>query len=121
MKEPEVERPRDAVLTPAAEGFRLPFRHALLRGSLLCTSTINFFNFFWLAIFVLYATRELGLSPGTIGIVLGVGAVGALSAPSSRRGSGGGSGSAARSIVGAMLFPVADGAVPARVRLARGW
>jgi predicted MFS family arabinose efflux permease len=45
---------------------------------LLATATINFFNFVFFALFVLYATRTLGVSPGTLGLVLGAGAAGAL-------------------------------------------
>lgn len=53
-------------------------RSPLVRSSLLATATINFFNFVFHAIFVLYATRELGVSPGLLGIVLGAGAVGGI-------------------------------------------
>jgi MFS family permease len=62
----------------------------LIRASLLATATINFFNFVFWALFVLYATRTLGVSPGTLGLVLGAGAVGGLvgsvaAAPVTRR------------------------------------
>jgi MFS family permease len=50
----------------------------LVRASLLATATINFFNFVFWALFVLYATRTLGVSAGTLGLVLGAGAVGGL-------------------------------------------
>jgi MFS family permease len=106
VEEPPVERTDEPSLRRLAAGFRHLFGDALLRGSLLCTSTINFFNFFLAAIFVLYASRTLGLSAGTIGIVLGVAAVGALvgalTAP--RVGRKIGIGKAV--IVGAVLFPV---------------
>ena len=52
--------------------------HPLLRGSVGCASTVNFFTFMIAAVYVLYASRTLGLSAGIIGITLGVGAVGAL-------------------------------------------
>jgi MFS family permease len=106
VEEPPVERTDEPSLRRLAAGFRHLFGDALLRGSLLCTSTINFFNFFLAAIFVLFASRTLGLSAGTIGIVLGVAAVGALvgalTAP--RVGRKIGIGKAV--IVGAVLFPV---------------
>ena len=66
-------------------------RHSpIIRASLLATATINFFNFVFWALFVLYATRTLGVSPGTLGLVLGAGAVGSLvgsvaAAPVTRR------------------------------------
>jgi MFS family permease len=41
-------------------------------------ATLNFFNFMFFALFVLYATRHLHLRPATIGLVLGVAAVGTL-------------------------------------------
>jgi Na+/melibiose symporter-like transporter len=106
VQEPEVERPETHPMARLAEGFRYLFGDALLRGSLLCTSTINFFNFFLAAIFVLFATRELGLSAATIGIVLGVAAVGALvgAVVAPRVGRRIGIGRAV--IVGAILFPV---------------
>ena len=50
----------------------------LIRAALLATATINFFNFVFWSLFVLYATRTLGVSPGTLGLVLGAGAVGGL-------------------------------------------
>ncbi len=106
VQEPEVERPETRSLARLAEGFRHLFGDALLRGSLFCTSTINFFNFFLAAIFVLFATRELGLSAATIGIVLGVAAVGALvgAVIAPRVGRRIGIGRAV--IVGAILFPL---------------
>ena len=105
VQEPEVERPDTPARRRLAEGFHRLFGDALLRGSLFCTSTINFFNFFLAAIFVLYASRTLGLSAGTIGIVLGVGAVGALvgAVIAPRVGRRIGIGRAV--IVGAILFP----------------
>ena len=105
VKEPDVKRPDTPPLRRLAEGFRHLFGDSLLRGSLFCTSTINFFNFFLAAIFVLYASRTLELSAGTIGIVLGVGAVGALvgAVIAPRVGRRIGIGRAV--IVGAILFP----------------
>jgi MFS family permease len=41
-------------------------------------ATLNFFNFVFAALFILYATRELHVRSGTLGIVLGAGAIGGL-------------------------------------------
>ena len=60
------------------EGIRILMRHPLLRGGVGCASTVNFFTFMIAAVYVLYASRTLGLSAGLIGITLGVGALGAL-------------------------------------------
>lgn len=39
---------------------------------------MNFFNDVYAAIFILYVTRSLGVSPGVLGVALGVGAVGGI-------------------------------------------
>ena len=61
-----------------AVGLRFVFGHPLLRAGVLCTATINFFNLAFNAIVVLFMSKELGLSPGLIGVVFSAGAVGAL-------------------------------------------
>ncbi|MGS2615627.1 MFS transporter [Micromonospora sp. LZ34] len=53
-------------------------RTPMMRAILLGTTTVNLFNFMFAALFVLYATQHLHLSPGMLGAVLGAGAVGAL-------------------------------------------
>jgi MFS family permease len=84
------EPPPDEETRGVATGLRWIADSAVVRASLLATATINFFNFVFFALFVLYATRELDVSPGTLGLVLGAGAVGGLvgsvvAAPASRR------------------------------------
>jgi MFS family permease len=59
-------------------GMRWIWRTRVMRASLLSTTTINFFNFVFFALFVLYATRSLHVRAGTLGLVLGAGAVGGL-------------------------------------------
>jgi MFS family permease len=41
-------------------------------------ATLNFFNFIFFALFLLYATRSLGVNPATLGLVLGGASVGTL-------------------------------------------
>ncbi|WP_435871660.1 MFS transporter [Micromonospora echinofusca] len=53
-------------------------RTPMMRALLLGTTTVNLFNFMLIALFVLYATQELGLAPGLLGAVLGASAVGGL-------------------------------------------
>jgi len=77
----------------------------VIRASLLATATINFFNFVFAALFVLYATRTLDISPGTLGLVLGVGALGGIvgsivAGPVTRR-----IGVGPTFVVGCVLFP----------------
>ena len=72
------EPPPDSEHSGVTVGLRWVARSAVVRATLLATATINFFNFVFWALFVLYATRTLGVSPGTLGLVLGAGAAGAL-------------------------------------------
>jgi MFS family permease len=59
-------------------GISYVLRNPTMRASLLATATINLFNFVFWALFILYAVRGLGVSAGTLGLVLGAGAVGGL-------------------------------------------
>jgi predicted MFS family arabinose efflux permease len=61
-----------------AAGIRFVFGSPIVRAALGATATINFFNFVFFALFILYATRSLDVEPGTLGLVLGAGAVGGL-------------------------------------------
>ncbi|MBN9622276.1 MAG: MFS transporter, partial [Actinobacteria bacterium] len=61
-----------------AAGIRFIRRTPLLRASLFGTATFNLFNTAFWALLVLFATRELGLGSGAIGIALGVGALGSI-------------------------------------------
>ncbi len=60
------------------EGARFIVGSRVVRSLLAATATINVFGFMTTAIFVLYATRDLGVSPAQLGLVLGAGAVGAV-------------------------------------------
>jgi MFS family permease len=53
-------------------------RSPIVRASLLATATINFFNFIFWALFILYANRVLGLHPGVLGLVLGSASIGGV-------------------------------------------
>ncbi|MEU5716183.1 MFS transporter [Streptomyces sp. NPDC020403] len=94
------------LLRRAREGLALVVRHPVLRASLGCAATVNFFTFLaGSGLMVLFASRTLGLSAGVIGSAFGVGAtgslLGALVTPHLSRRFGVG-----RSImVGAVLFP----------------
>jgi MFS family permease len=94
-----------SLLHRAKDGLHFLLHHPVLRASLGCATTVNFFTFMSGALLVLYASRTLELESGLIGLAFGVGAVGgllgALLAPvvSGRIGVG-------RTIViGAILFP----------------
>ncbi|MER6118596.1 MFS transporter [Streptomyces sp. NPDC001743] len=95
-----------SLLRRAREGLAFVVRNPVLRATLGCAATVNFFTFVGGGgLLVLFASRSLGLSAGMIGAALGVGATGALLgavfAPVISRRLGVG-----RSIVvGAVLFP----------------
>jgi MFS family permease len=61
-----------------AAGARFIRRTPLLKASLLGTATFNIFNTAFWALLVLFATRQLGLGSGAIGVALGVGALGSV-------------------------------------------
>jgi len=68
----------ESLLTRARAGMGYLLRHPYLRASLGCATTVNFFNMIGMALVVLFASRNLELSAGTIGLALGVGASGGL-------------------------------------------
>jgi MFS family permease len=75
VPEPPVASPDSGGL---AAGIRFVRRTPLLQASLLGTATFNLFNTAFWALLVLFATDELGLGSGAIGIALGVGALGSV-------------------------------------------
>ena len=102
-EEPETET---AETGHVVAGVRYILTSSVMRSSLLATATINLFNFVFHALFILYAVRSLHVRPGTLGIVLGAGAVGGLigSVVTSRLGRRLGIGPTY--ILGCILFPV---------------
>jgi MFS family permease len=76
-------RPQEPPTEPAesghlSAGMRYIAGSRAIRASLAATATINFFNFVFFALIILYANRALGVGPGALGLVLGLGAVGAV-------------------------------------------
>jgi MFS family permease len=67
-----------SLLRRARDGMGLVLRNAYLRAALACATTINLFNLMAGALVVLFASRQLGMSAGLIGLALGVGATGGL-------------------------------------------
>jgi MFS family permease len=60
------------------EGRRFVFGNPNLRAQAGCTATSNFFGSVAFSIALVFAVRELDLSPGVIGLVFSVGAAGSL-------------------------------------------
>jgi Na+/melibiose symporter-like transporter len=73
-----LEPSAESLWTRSKSGMRYLLRHAYLRPALGCAATMNFFNLIGSALLVLFASRNLGLSAGTIGAALGIGASGGL-------------------------------------------
>ena len=69
---------RRPLRTEIAEGLSFVVRHPLLRRMVACTGLANLAGSSTGALLVLYAVRELGLSPSVVGLVFSVGAVGGL-------------------------------------------
>lgn len=61
-----------------AEGLRFVVRHPLLRPITLFVAVNNVFVTALFAIFLVYAVRELDLTPQTIGLILSLGSVGSI-------------------------------------------
>ncbi|MFE7583249.1 MFS transporter [Streptomyces gardneri] len=60
------------------EGLRWVVRDPSMRALFAASGTIQLFNYMFHTLFVLYATAELGIGAGLLGLILGAGAVGGL-------------------------------------------
>src|SRR5581483_5883778 len=102
-----------------AAGMRFMLGQPLLRATACFTSTLNFFNTVIFTVIVLYATRELGIGPAALGLILASGAVGSLAgallAGRIARGLGVGRATAwggTLTAVGCLAYPLAAGPRP---------
>ncbi|HWG12718.1 MAG TPA: MFS transporter [Streptosporangiaceae bacterium] len=86
-------------------GARYIAHHGVVRASLITAAMINFFDFMFVALFALYATRSLHIRPGELGLVLGAGAVGSLLGSLAARRISEGVGVGWTYVIGAVLFP----------------
>jgi MFS family permease len=73
--EPPTEEPQRGHVKA---GIRYIRNSPIVRASLLATATINFFNFIFWALFILYAVRVLEVRPGLLGLVLGAASIGGV-------------------------------------------
>ncbi len=73
--EPAVPDEDDGGMLAGARWIR---RSPIMRAELLGVATINYFNFLFFALFVLYATTSLHIGPASLGLVLGAGAIGGI-------------------------------------------
>ncbi|MER7250124.1 MFS transporter [Kribbella sp. NPDC000426] len=72
------EESTEPFLERARVGMRYVLKHPYLSRSLGAATTVNFFNLIGMALLILFASRELGLSAGVIGLAFGIGASGGL-------------------------------------------
>jgi MFS family permease len=94
---------RRPVLRDMAEGLRLVLRQPILRGLAGHAATMTFFGNFIGVLYSIYCVQELGIPPAIVGVMIGLGGVGAfigtlIVGPVTRRLGVG------RSIIGAVLF-----------------
>lgn len=80
----------EAASLPITAGIRFIAHSPVVRSALGATATVNYFNFVFSALFLLYAVRSLDVRPSLLGLILGSGAVGGvvgavLAGPLSRR------------------------------------
>jgi MFS family permease len=73
---PEGEKP--SFWAELKEGLGFVLGNPNLRAQAGCTGTSNFFFSVGFSIYLVFAVRELGLSPGAIGLVFSIGAIGSL-------------------------------------------
>ncbi|HEX3604505.1 MAG TPA: MFS transporter [Candidatus Dormibacteraeota bacterium] len=73
---PSEERVRAGMGAELLEGLRYVLGHRLLRSIAACTGLSNLFSHMGMAVLIVYAVRELGLSAGTIGLWFSLGSLG---------------------------------------------
>jgi MFS family permease len=75
---PAAHEPQPSMLREAKEGLGYVVRHPFLRPISICTGSSNLFWSMTGALLVVYAVRELGLSPTMLGLAFSVGNIGPL-------------------------------------------
>jgi MFS family permease len=105
VPDPPLEHEPGSIRQQLTSGMRFIFGDPIMRPTLLSAATLNFFNFCFAALFILFATRDLGVAPGVLGLALGSGAIGSVIGAvfASRIGKAIGLGRAY--ILGLVLFP----------------
>jgi MFS family permease len=78
VEPPSAAVARASVWAEIREGFRVVWREPILRALIAAAGTMNFFGRMFLAVYVLFMTRDLGLGPVGVGLVLATGGIGSL-------------------------------------------
>jgi MFS family permease len=113
---PPVRHAEEHVVREMLEGLRAVFGNAVLRAMALTQASVGFFGYMFLAVYVLYMVEDLGLSSTEVGLVFGLGGLGAvigamLAEPLKRR-----IGIGPTIVLGRILFGVGGLLVPLAVR-----
>jgi predicted MFS family arabinose efflux permease len=69
---------RGGVLAEVGEGLTVVIRHPILQALARTSATMSFFSGMFLAVYVLYMTRDLALGPVAVGLIFATGGVGSL-------------------------------------------
>jgi MFS family permease len=77
-RSPQAEGPRRRMREELREGLRYVLTHPYLKNIAACTALFNFFGNMGFAVLLVFARRDLGLSPLAIGLALTVSNVGPL-------------------------------------------
>lgn len=75
---PQEPAPMQMQSRRSSAGLRFIWSSSTFRYSLAAVATINLFNYVFQALFILYVTNTLRVSPGWLGLITGVGAIGAV-------------------------------------------
>ena len=76
--EPPIEHEEGSTRERLLAGLSFVIGDPIMRPTLFSVATVNLFTFASSALFILYATSTLGVSPGALGLALGTGSVGAV-------------------------------------------
>jgi MFS family permease len=95
---------RRSLKSELGEGLRYVLKHPYQRGMIAATALSNFFGQVVFSILLVYAVRELGLSAGTIGLVIAIGNLGTLAAALTARRIGERLGVGRTIVLAALLF-----------------
>jgi MFS family permease len=104
--EPPIEVEEGRLRERLMAGLSFALGDPIMGRALLAVATINLFNFAFTALFILYATRTLGVEPGLLGLALGAGAVGGVIGAVVASGVGRRIGLGPAYALGCLVFPV---------------
>ena len=100
-----VEHEPGTIREQLAAGLSFILRDPIMRPATAAIATVNFFNFCFQALFILFAAEELGVEPGLLGLALGAGALGSVLGAAIASSIGRALGVGGAYIVGLILFP----------------